>query len=919
MQHHRLRTVIIAIALLLSIYYIYPTIGWMTLSDTEREERLEQWKQEDRVYSKPNVFKDAVTSLKRWARFDRSKVINLGLDLQGGIHMVLGIDMDSVPPEKIQEYKDAGWKDEAIVREFQTMAKRTIERRINEFEAKEPVIQTSGDRQIQIQLPGVKDIDRARNLIMQTAQLTFQIAAGQQESEEIFADIEKAFPKQFIPYLRFPEEGSFFEIDPAYIENVRDVVKEAQKTPGLIPEDKMIAFSGKPDPWDRSQRYSVYILNRQVLMTGDGLQDVRATRNQNSLEGYYHILFTVKPAFSRQFAEATDANRMRPMAIVVDGVVESAPTIQSKISKYGSITGSFSGEQAHDLAIALNSGSMPARIKEEFTGVVGATLGSDSIRKGIVSAVTGMILVVFFMLAYYRRAGFVAVLALVSNAMFILASLAYFKATLTLPGIAGLILTIGMAVDANVLIYERIREEIRNGRSLLASVETGFVRARVTILDANITTLIAAAVLMQFGTGPIEGFAVTLSIGVCASVFAALVVSHAIFDFMGKHDLLGKLTMASMVKPETKVGFLAKRNVAISASCALIAIGLVWFGVRQYRPQDTMFGVDFTTGTNMIVTLDTSQDVNIEQVRDALAAAGFSQPIVQDYSDKTTADARAFTIRISDLETQPVNQEPESADDVQEEVPLAQQSDTTVSARVQTALASLAPAVPDPDNPGQTRSGVQMERVQTVGPAVGKQLRNDALQAITYAILFIIVYLWFRFELKFALGAVVALVHDVLVTVGLFALCDLQISLPVVAALLTIIGYSLNDTIVVFDRVREDLRLYRGRGLSYSEIMDLSINQTLSRTLLTSITTLIVVAILLIFGGSVIYDFAFALFVGVIVGTYSSIFIASPVVYYLNKFFGKPTHTSGEDTRAGGVPRRRKSKKRNSNQEPAEA
>lgn len=886
-RKHLGRTILILAAIVVSLIQIYPTVGWMTLSEDERAARLERWKEEDRVYERPDAWRDMVKGVKRWAEFDRSKVINLGLDLQGGVHMVLGLDMDSVDPAVLQEMKDAGYRDADIVSEFQQMALRTIERRVNEFEAKEPVIQAYGDRQVQIQLPGEKDIDRARRLIMQTAYLEFKLVAGQEETEEVFSAIEGKYPRQFLPYLRQTEPGGPFEIDLEYVDTVREVVANAREE-GLVPEGREIAFSKAPKPWDEVKRYEIYLLEAEPALTGDRLNRAWARPDQNSLEGFYHIPFELDAQGGRRMGEVTEANMNRQMAIVVDGVVESAPFIRGKFTTNGEISGQFSGPEAQDLAIALNSGSMPARIRLDFEGVVGATLGADSVRSGVRSAMIGLVLVLVFMLAYYRVAGVIANVSLVVNALLILAAMAYFGATLTLPGIAGLILTIGMAVDANVLIYERIREEIRNGRSVLASIENGFQRAQSAILDANVTTLIAAAVLMQFGTGAIEGFAVTLSIGVCTSVFSALVVSRAVFDFLGERKMLKNLSMASVFKPETHIGFMQRYRGALIGSAVVIVIGLGAFGVRL----DSMFGVDFTTGTTMVVNLQGDAPVSVADVRSEMASAGFAEPIVQEFEHTDASSLNRFMIRVSDVE---------SADGDA----AGEEAGRTVSVRVQEALASLTPT--------QTAQDALLERVETVGPAVGAQLKRDALLALLYSLVFIIAYLAIRFEVKFALGAVAALAHDVLITVGLFALLGRQISLPVVAAILTVIGYSLNDTIVIFDRVREDMRLYRGRGMNLLDLMNISVNETLGRTILTSGTTLIVVLVLLFFGGAVIFDFALALCIGILVGTYSSVFVASPLAYFVHQWQNRHRRSAEDEKQSSR--RRHRPKKRDKGEE----
>ena len=887
MKKHTYRTIAIYVVLVVSLIYIYPTIGWMMLDDEARAERLERWNREDRVYSQPHAWRDFWKAVKRWTEFDRSRVINLGLDLQGGIQMVLGLDMEAADPKVIQERRDRGMRDEDIMREFQATALRRIERRINEFQTREPLIQTYGNRQIQIQLPGEKDIERAKRLIMKTAFLTFHLVVQPEETEQIFSAIEKKYPKQFLPYLRRSERSGTYVVDVRYFDAVRQTVEEAASA-GVIPEDKMIAFSKRPRPWDEDQTYRLYVLDNEPLMSGEGLTQAVARQDPRSLEGYYHVLFRFEAGAGRKFGEVTEKNLMRNMAVVVDGVVESAPQIRSKITTDGEITGAFSREEGVDLAIALSSGSMPVPVREEFTGVVGATLGSDSIRKGVISSILGIGLVCLFMAFYYRLAGVLANIGQIYNAILLLGIMAYFNATLTLPGIAGLVLTIGMAVDANVLIYERIREEVRNGRSLVASIENGFNRAQITILDANITTLIAAAVLLQFGTGPIQGFAVTLSIGVCTTIFVSLVVTRAMFEYLAKKKMLGTLAMSSFLPAEPKVRFMEQRRYCLLASAVVIVVGL---GVAAFRIADgTMFGVDFTTGTNMVVSFAPEDQVDLGSVRAVLTESGFREPIVQNYELEVQDGRSRFLIRVHNVDDVP-GMAPSSAG--------AAFEDDTVSGRLQAVLARLTPDA-------QSQS-VAIERIETVGPAVRAQLMRDGILALLYSFVFMVIYLWFRFELKYGVGGIVALFHDVFVTVAVFALLGRQITMPFVAALLTIIGYSINDTIVIFDRVRESLRVYRGRGLSFVEILNISINQTLARTLITSVTVLIVAVVLFFFGGRVLSDFALALIIGVAVGTYSSVFIASPVAYYWDRIQARHFPRRAKEQREGS--RRRKGKR----------
>ena len=956
MKKHPYRTVLIWAAIVVALINIYPTIGWMTLEEDQewlalpeaeqaeqaprpgtRQARLEKWKEEDIALAReqPGPFGKMWHQVKRWAEFDRTKVINLGLDLQGGIHMVLSFDWQELPEERIQEYRDdMGYDESEIQQEVQDIVLQQIRRRIHDFEAKEPVIQALGDDMIQVQLPGEKDTDRARRLITKTALLNFHIVSGVDESAPVFLDIQKAFPEDFAPpFIERPQyRGAQIIVPAQYYDHVREVIQRAQRE-GVVPEGKTIAFSAPPKPWEEDQDYELYLMDAEPIASGEGLSSATAIPDQTN-PPYWEILFSFNAVAGAQFAEVTEANIGNPMAIVLDGVVVSAPVIQDRIPGRGRITGSFDGPQARDLAIALNSGSMVVPIEEEFTRVVGASLGADSVRRGVTSALVGIALVSLFMVAYYHLVGVIALAGLVLDALFVVAAMAYFGMTLTLPGIAGLILTVGMAVDANVLIFERIREELKLGHSLASSVENGFTRATVTILDANVTTLIAAAVLFQFGTGPIEGFAVTLSIGVCASVFVALVACRAMADWMVERHVLKQVTMLSIIRSETKIPFLSGRTVAAVVSAAVIILGLVVFGMRGKEN----LGVDFTQGTNILLAIQSEEYVEVGDLREALGEAGFESPVIQRSAEGVSEGENQFLIRVAEVnelqqqlgakpaeeeaapaaaetpqdqggdaapeaapseapaqdgasaETQPAEGEPEDGGAAAQEAGGGDTAMTTVAGRIQQALA--------PFSASGAAQDVRVLDEQTVGPAVGQQLAFDALKAIFWALVFIVVYLTLRFELKFAAGAVVALTHDVLVTVGVFALLGRQLTMPVVAALLTIIGYSLNDTIVVFDRIRENLATHRGKGYKFVDILNMAINDTLSRTLLTSLTTLFVVVVLYTFGGDAINDFALALILGVIVGTYSSVFIASPVVYLWQRVQGK--HVQPGDTGKAG-------------------
>lgn len=870
MKRHLSRTLLIAFVLMLAGIYVYPTIGWMTLSEDERQTRLERWNEEDAVFEQPNAWRDFWKGAKRWSEFDRDWVINLGLDLQGGVHTIVGIDMDRIPPEQMETRRQAGLSEAQILEQLQQQVLQNIERRVNEFESREPMISTLGTSQVQIQLPGERDVQRVQNLIMRTAYLGFHIAAGREETAQAIARVGREFPDRFLPFLLPPTPSSpeAFRIPVEHIDRIRAVLAEAEQVEGLIPDDRIFALGRAPRPWDDEQYFRLYLLNAREEASGDILNGAFARPDEERFDGSWMIFFTNTAQGAQQFGELTDRNIGRNMAIVLDGVVVGAPTIQSRITTNGSITGNFSPAEAQDLAIALNSGSLPVPIKEEMTGVVSATLGADSIRSGVISAVLGLICVALFMLIYYMLAGVVAMVSLGVNALLVLALLAYTNSTLTLPGIAGLILTIGMAVDANVLIFERIREELRNGKALISSIESGFRKATSAILDANITTLITAAVLMEFGSGPVESFAITLSIGVVTSVFAALIVTRSIIEFLAERKLISKLPMLLLIPADTHIKFFEYRKYAFIGSAIAVVAGLS-FAIVQIST-GAMLGPEFTTGTSLIVHINVDDDVPVGDVREQLTAAGFVSPRVTAYQQSDLDIPNSFHIRLAEMTGVASGDDGEGADTTQ-----------SVAIRVQEVLGEIVAG--QPLVAGATQA-VELDRVETVGPAVGAQMKRDAVWAILSAIVFIIAYLWFRFELRFSLAAIVALIHDVSITLGLFALTGREISLAVVAALLTIIGYSLNDTIVVFDRIRENMQLYRGRGMALGQLLDISVNDTLSRTLITSITTLFVVVVLFLFGGPVINDFAFALIVGVLIGTYSSIFVASPMLHVLDGF-----------------------------------
>jgi len=690
--------------------------------------------------------------------------INLGLDLQGGMHLILEVDTSKLTPE---DAKDAPRR-----------ALEVIRNRIDQFGVLEPVIQLQGNNRLLIQLPGISDRERAKAIIGKTAHLEFKLVSDDPE---------------LLKKVTSGEEVAGYEI------------KNAK---------------------NRDGKTEMLLVGTESVLVGDRLTDARAEFSQQGFgQPYVSIEFDAEGA--DKFADVTAKNINRRLAIVLDGEVHTAPVIRERIpSGRAQITGNFSVQEAKDIALVLRAGALPAPVKIIEERSVGPALGKDSVTKGIRAIMAGGVCVLLFMAGYYLLAGVIADFALVLNILIITGALSYFGATLTLPGIAGLVLTIGMAVDANVLIFERIREESRLGKSLRAAIHAGYDKAFWTILDANLTTLITALILFQFGTGPVKGFATTLSIGIIASMFTSLVVTRVVFDFVTLAN--PRMTRLPMLRffSEPNIQFVKIRKIAYLVSILVIAGGMFLFFARG----DKNYGIDFTGGT--LQQFRFAEVVPMEKIREVLSDVEMGESAVQKFGE-----GKEIIIR----------------------------SSSGKSEVIEKALGKEFGA-----------DSFEVMRVEEVGPAVGKDLRRAAIKALIFAMVGICIYISFRFEFKFAATAIIALIHDVLVSLGMIALTGREISLPVIAALLTIVGYSINDTIVLFDRIREDRKLMRKAG--QEEIINTSINQTLSRTVLTSVTTLLVVLALFIFGGKVINDFSFVLLVGIIVGTYSSIFIASPLL-----------------------------------------
>ncbi|MEM6697603.1 MAG: protein translocase subunit SecD [Bacteroidota bacterium] len=560
-------------------------------------------------------------------------------------------------------------------------------------------------------------------------------------------------------------------------------------------------------------------------------------------------------------------NGNREVAIVLDNEVVSAPGVNGPIpGGRSSITGGFSTQEAQDLASILEVGKLPARTQIIQESLVGPSLGAENIRRSITAIAIGFALVFVFMLIYYGGGGVISVIALLLNLIFIFGSLASFGAVLTLPGIAGIVLTIGMAVDANVIIYERIREELREGKSLKVAVRDGFQNSYSAILDANVTTFITAMILNYFGLGPIKGFAVVLMIGVVASVFTAVFVGRLMIEWwINKDRPMSFWTgFSKNAFANVNIDWLSKRKIAYTISGIVIAAGIVAMLTRGFE-----LGVDFKGGYSYNVQFEESIDVDVEAFRSALTTSLEGSSIVVKEVDTDNT----FNV-VTDY--------------------LINDTDTTAAGRVMEKLFAGANDVAggtltldnfkDPDG-----KGTYVASSSKVGPTIADDIKNSAILASIFALLAIFLYIAIRFgrgfgrqQVAYPLGAVAALFHDVLVVMGIFSLLhgllpfSMEIDQAFIGAILTVIGYSINDTVVVFDRIREFMNQYTNR--TKEEIVNMAVNSTISRTVITSLTTLLVVAILFFFGGSSTKGLSLALLIGILVGTYSSVFVATPIM-----------------------------------------
>src|SRR5881396_3753569 len=717
--------------------------------------------------------------------------IQLGLDIQGGTSFLIRLVGGDKEVNK-------GMLDQAV---------EVIRKRVDYFGTGEPIISPVGIDRILVQIPGLgaAKIQEARDQLSRVAKLEFRLVY--RDNGERLKAIDEG--KEVIP--------------PDYRIEVYKLGAEG----GPMTNEFGEAVAGAKEK-PKEERL---LVKKKADLSGDRVSGSNAYFGN---EGW-----TVQLKFdsegAKKFGQITEQYKGYRFAIVLDGAIQSAPVIRDAI--YGGdavITGRFTEEEARGLASVLeNPLQTPVSIEEERS--VSPTLGLDSIRASILAGLVGLAITLLCVAIYYKIPGLVANLALIINLILLIGALTMFRFVLTLPGIAGIILTIGLSVDANVLIYERLREEMALGKSLKVAMKTAYEKAFSSIFDANVTTLITAAILFWKASGPVKGFAISLTLGILASLFTALIVGRNFLGWFVDTGRLKRISMLHLISSQN-INFLGKGFIACMCSLALLLAGATAFYLRGERN----FGVDFRGGD--LITLSAPGKVDIGHVRNALKPIGLADASIQE---STQGGKSYITIRT------PLN----TSDKVEKQI-----------------IQSLPNA------------GFKVEGSERVGALVGGELAKSSLIALGLGILGILIFVTFRFELSFAVGAIVALLHDVLMTVGMFALLGRELTLTMVGAVLTIAGYSINDTIVVYDRIREGLA--SGRRGTIEEIMNSSINQTLSRTILTSTVTLIPILCLFLFGGAVLRDFSLAIIIGVAVGTYSSIFIASPIVLWWTRARG---------------------------------
>ncbi|HEU5077563.1 MAG TPA: protein translocase subunit SecD [Opitutaceae bacterium] len=705
--------------------------------------------------------------------------LQLGLDLKGGV----GVTLEAA------DNPNASNADERERKEKLNKAIDILNTRLNGYGVTEPIIRAVGTSRIEIQLPGVNT----------------------KENPEILDSVQK------------PARLDFRLVHPQ--------IQPSREEPRDVPVGYEV-MSVEEDDRQTGENYTLYYVVKQLPeMTGKHIR--RAVASMDNYGGY-QVNLSFDSEGTKEFAEVTTKNTGRLLGVVLDGKLYSAPRINDAITGGNAqITGRFDQAEAEKLANVLNNPlDLPLIVKQQYE--VGPSLAQDAISSGIKASVIGTVLVAAFMITYYTIGGVVAVVTLAINVLVLFGLMAMLHVTLSMPGLAGIILTIGMAVDANILIFERMRDELSIGKSLKTALVTGYDKALITIVDAHITQVLICAIMILWGTGPIKGFGVTLAIGVFSTLFSTLIVSHLVMEWLIECDIIKRLPMLHFFH-SVKVDFVRWGKPAFIASWAVVLLGL---GVVVYKG-DRIYGVDFAGGD--VVTASYAKRVDLSDIRSAAVRANIGEVNPTFQKDLTTGR------EVLKLET--------------------------AFGKADALLKEIERAHPE--------AGLVEIGRENIGPSIGAEIKWNAVVSTSLSLLVVLLYIAFRFEFGFAIGAVVSTLHDILMTIGIFVLFNHQFSAPMVAAILCIAGYSINDTVVVFDRIREELHLNPGMGLR--EVVNGAISRVFSRSLMTSVTAFLAAFALFIFGGGIIHDLSFTFLVGIVTGTFSSIFIASPIFYWWHK------------------------------------
>jgi protein-export membrane protein SecD/preprotein translocase SecF subunit len=842
--------------------------------------------------------------------------LNLGLDLQGGVQLVLGVNLTQAVENRLgrigtdighwaeQSDKPAGVKTAYVVKgetklrvettpeadkdlitkaidkeypslqksggegtfidftfrgdQIQTIkdgaleqAERVVRSRVDKWGVTEPVINRRSDGSIIAQLPGFKDPEKAKELLGRTAQLKFKIV------DDEFRGLE-ALAGKLPPEVQLDRTNGM-----ALVSASREKIFEVTK--GILPADRELLL-GRELLAGGKQQFRSYVVKAATEITGDDVMDAMATVNQDGMDQQPAVSLRFTTIGGKRFEEVTGANVRKRMAIVLDDIVESAPVINGKIPGGSAMITLGAGldyqamiEEANQLSMVLKSGALPASITILEQRQVGATLGPELGKLGVKGVVVGLLLVFTFMIIYYKRPGMIACFALILNAIFLLASMSMFGFALTLPGIAGFVLSLGMAVDANVLINERIRDELRAGRSPRSALDNGFKRVFWTVMDSHVTAILASLVLLSTNTsGPIRGFAVTLAIGLVLSLWTALYCSHVFFDWAlsRQTDTAGILAWLGGEKAKKVHHFnfnFLRYDVPATVVALLLslAVGVVGF------TKGLNWSIDFVGGTEVEVSF--AESVTPDQLREAATKADIHDLTIQGLK----GGDKDYLLRFEESKAH-------SGDLTAAEKDAAHVSGGAKVNKLQDIirqdLAAKKPSV---------------TRVDYVGPQIGKELRNQGFISMVYAVLFIMIYLAFRFDFRFGSGAVLKLIPDSFAMLGFYLFFWRSFDLTAIAALLTGIGYSVNDVIVVFDRIRE--RMHNEPGKPFAEQINISLNETLTRTINTSVVTNLSLIGIIIFGPESIRNFALAMSVGIISATLTTNFVGSSYLLWIDR------------------------------------